>query len=145
MLVFGGGSRAHLFNRCARRAKLGLKCWMHVEGFLANQTSMSGCQLRTSCPQPLNERTLSPSLATTRAEVSRRVIVTLLLDARSKSHLSASKLSCAAGLGTGARRSTWLKHGDGSLASVTSWGRVMGLLMGNAPLLRRHVRGRYTN
>ena len=35
---------------------------------------MSGCQPRTSCPRPLNERTLSPSLATTHAKASERVI-----------------------------------------------------------------------
>ena len=55
---------------CTRRAKLGLKCCMQVAGFLANQTSLSGCQPRTSCPWPLNERTLSPSLATTTAKAS---------------------------------------------------------------------------
>jgi len=47
---------------------------MQVKGFLANQTSLSGCQPRTSCPRPLNERTLSPSLATTTAKASERVI-----------------------------------------------------------------------
>ena len=35
---------------------------------------MSGCQPRMSCPRALYERTLLPSLATTHAEASRRVI-----------------------------------------------------------------------
>jgi len=57
-----------------RRAKLGHKCCVQVAGFLANQTSLSGCQPRTSCPRPLYERTLLPSLATTHAKASERVI-----------------------------------------------------------------------
>src|SRR5665648_476286 len=36
--------------------------------------TLSGCQPRASCPRPLDEGTLSPSLATTYAKASERVL-----------------------------------------------------------------------
>src|SRR5665648_342080 len=80
---------------------------MHESRVPGHSTSLSQGRLETPVSSPTDESGLKPSLATTHAKASRRVIAGPLSSyTGSKSHLSVSTLSCATGLGPDARQET---------------------------------------